>query len=639
MKKIIFITALLLNLNMFGQEVLKIQNGGSVSIQNGIELLLQGGITLDNGSSLLNNGTITLKNNTLANTSNWNDLSILGALTGTGVVIFNSTHAQQFAGTTSFFTVYINTKDLTINNNLHISNLLRLINGKINTANYVVALVNTAASSLENDISNNDYIASWINGNFKRTIATNTSSYDFPIGNTERSNLLKFVNNNITGTSELSVSFDPKPGTDAGLNVTENLNIYTAVNNGGVWKLVPNISATSGTYALHLYFNGFTGLTDNQFGILRRPDASSNAADWMVPAGSLLEPENGTGRKLSDGFARRYNISNFSQWGIGMTGFTSCEDCPSACTYTQGFYGNKNGQACYDNSGTTVSTTELMLNAFGATTSKVFGNVVNRRFFTLFKTDINNGNIFKMLPGSGNSKAIAVDNVLPYDGAYYDDPSTWPLVPISTKRNQKGKIGNQLLAQTITLWFNVRTSSSLGTIDLSMDTLLTSSQTHCGSVIISGNLSKFGIQHEVISYLNGGNGYSNNVNGLLQLANDILGGANTSLYPNNVKDAVEMLNRAFDGCRILTGTLPYVESELVTLQAASKTMVRETTAESFQVTAYPNPSTKNFTIAVQTDTKEKIMMQVVDILGRVIEIRNVTANSIITFGDAYRAGT
>jgi len=318
MKKILLLNALLLLLSFsHGQEALKIQNGGSITIQNGVQLALQGGLTLDNGSSLVNNGTVSLKNNAIANLSNWTDNSILGALTGTGIVIFNSTHPQQFTGTTNFYTIYINTNELTVNNDLNISNLLRLIQGKISTGNNVVFLINTAANSLENDATNAGYTNSWINGFFKRSIATNASNYDFPVGNTTRSNLLQFINNNIIGPSSLIASFGPKAGTDAGLNVVENGNTYTAVNAGGVWKLVPNTAATGGNYALHLYFNGFTGLADNRFGILRRPDASSNAADWIVPSGSLLEPLNGTGRKVSDGFARRYNISDFSQFGIG----------------------------------------------------------------------------------------------------------------------------------------------------------------------------------------------------------------------------------------------------------------------------------------------------------------------------------
>ncbi len=59
----------------------------------------------------------------------------------------------------------------------------------------------------------------------------------------------------------------------------------------------------------------------------------------------------------------------------------------------------------------------------------------------------------------------------------------------------------------------------------------------------------------------------------------------------------------------------------------------------FKVIAYPNPATNNFSVTVQADEKERIIMQVTDIYGRVIETRNVTANSIVKFGDRFRPGT
>ena len=91
-----------------------------------------------------------------------------------------------------------------------------------------------------------------------------------------------------------------------------------------------------------------------------------------------------------------------------------------------------------------MSATQLMLNAFGADAFKVFGNVANKRFFTLYKTDIQNKNIFKMLPAIGSSKPIAQDLISPYDGAYYDNQQTWYLVPIPTS-GSKGKINNVLV--------------------------------------------------------------------------------------------------------------------------------------------------------------------------------------------------
>lgn len=65
----------------------------------------------------------------------------------------------------------------------------------------------------------------------------------------------------------------------------------------------------------------------------------------------------------------------------------------------------------------------------------------------------------------------------------------------------------------------------------------------------------------------------------------------------------------------------------------------KTTVNGLDVTAYPNPSTNSFSITVQTNNQERITMQVTDVSGRVIETRNVTANSIIKLGERYRSGT
>ncbi len=642
-KYLILLLSILASFLSSAQQVLKINNGAAITIQNGAQLTLQGGITLENGSNLINNGVMRLKNNPIANGSDWIDNSASGALNGTGLVIFNSTDNHNFSGSTIFYAVQINAGSLSLNNNFQVSNLLQLINGKINTATNYVFLNNSNSNSLLNDAANTGYINSWINGNFRRLITSNANVYDFPIGNATRSNLLQFANNNLTGTNYLTASFGPKPGTDAGLNVVENSAAYIAVNNGGVWYLVPDAGPSGGNYALQLYFNGFTGLTDNQFGILRRPDASSNAANWMIPAGSSLEPINGLGRKLSDGFARRINISDFSQLGVGMMGNIPCENCTVACTFGQGFYSNEKGKACYNNSGILVSPLQLMLNAFGAETSKIFGNVSNRRFFTLSKTDITNGNIFKMLPGSGNSQAIAVDNVLPYDGAYYDDKSTWYLVPIPTTGNQKGKINNQLLSQTISLWFNLRTSNTLGTIDLSKDTLVTTAQTSCGSGILTGNPARFGLPHNVVLYLNGGNGYTNNVYGLFQLANDALGGENTAINTLDVQYAVAAINNAFDGCRMLTNTIAYTQPALITKISNANKTAPEITTKKLLVTAFPNPYDKQFSLSITSPVNGLAAVEFFGVNGvKIYETKKyITTNtiSIIPYKGPYVAGT
>src|SRR5438874_746408 len=608
------------------QQVLQVSNGVVITIQNGIDISLQGGITLENGSSLVNNGTLRLKNNSIANISDLTDYSAAGALSGSGLVIFNSTNSHNFNGATSFYKLYMEAGGgVILNNNLTVNNTLRFINGKINTGPNFIFLNNNSAASLENDVANTGYANSWLNGNLRRSITGNTSIYDFPVGNTTRNNLLQFVNNNLTGAGYLTASFGAKPGGDAGLNVMENGANYIAVNNGGVWYLTPGANPSGGNYALQLYFNGFTALTDNLFGILRRNEGSNNAADWKVAAGSALETYNGLGRKVSDGFARRINISTFSQLGIGMLESVPglCTNCPTVCTYSQGFYSNKTGKACYKGGASLISSTQLMLNAFGSTASIVFGNAGNRRFFTLYQTDISNGNILKMLPGSGNSQALAVDNILPYNGATYSDPTTWYLVPIPASGSQKGKINNQLLSQLMTLWFNLRTSSSLAAIDLSKDTLITRGQTTCSSGVPTGNPVKFGLPHNVVLYLNGGNGYTKNVNGLFQLANDVLGGVNTTISALDAQNAVAAINNAFDGCRILTGTLPYLLSPaLITRTANTKKEITEP-ENKLTVTAFPNPYNKQFSLRIMAPVSGKASIEFFDINGsRIFQMAN-----------------
>ena len=612
--------------NCFSQEVVHLQNGATLTIQSGVEVNLQGGITFDNGSNLTNNGTLRLKNNSITHVSDWKDNSVSGALNGAGIVIFNSTNNQNFSGSTNFYTVYISTSGLSLSNNFAVSNLLNLISGKINTNNFFVFLSNNSTASLQSDASNAEYVNSWINGNFRRLITSNTSTYDFPVGGSARCNLLQFLNNNVSGTNYLTASFGPKPGTDAGLNVSEKGSVYTGINGGGVWYLTPDAEPSSGNYVLQLYFNGFTGLADNQFGILRRTDASSNAADWKVPAGSSLEPFNGAGRKVSDGFARRINISDFSQLGIGTLSTIPCDNCAVVCTYTQGLYSNTNGKACYSFNGatSTISSTQLMLNAFGASTSQVFGSMANNRYFTLFKNDISDGDISKMLPGSGNSQALG----MAVGGATYGNKTTWYLVPIATSGSQKGKINNQLLSQTMSMWFNLRTSTSLATVDLTNDTLVTTAQTKCGSGVPTGLPSKFGLPHSVVVYLNGGHGYANNVNGLFQLANDVLGGVNTSISALDVQYAVAAINSAFDGCRILTATLPYKQSVL-TRTAPVMDGKKEMASGNFEVNAFPNPYTNQFSLKINSPVPGTAIIEFFTANGaKVFEQRNFVTDKI-----------
>ena len=79
---------------------------------------------------------------------------------------------------------------------------------------------------------------------------------------------------------------------------------------------------------------------------------------------------------------------------------------------------------------------------------------------------------------------------------------------------------------------------------------------------------------------------------------------------------------------ILTSANPNVEREQIVDEHLNN----------LKVFAYPNPTNTNFTLNIKDNTSEKITIQVIDVYGRLIEIRNVTANSTFRFGENYQQG-
>lgn len=59
----------------------------------------------------------------------------------------------------------------------------------------------------------------------------------------------------------------------------------------------------------------------------------------------------------------------------------------------------------------------------------------------------------------------------------------------------------------------------------------------------------------------------------------------------------------------------------------------------FDVKAYPNPATDNFKITVNSNSAEKVLVKITDILGRTVEQKTATPGQVFTMGDSYRPGT
>jgi hypothetical protein len=325
MKKIIIsllVFSQFLQTDILGQEVMHIQNGTTVKIEAGAAIVLAGGITLENGSLLVNAGTITLKSGAtgeadfIDNTGTGNFYQY-----GTGKLLFNGTGNHSLHTINSFEQITMDCDGLDLTTNIT-ANKWYLVNGIINIGSKTAIVTGTTQLAVEADPANPNFSKSWFNGNLRRNISpATTNTYQFPVGNSTRVNLARLDNlttaplNNVTS---IDASFGPKPGNDAGLLVNDLGTPYIIVNNGGVWHITPDVEPTTGKYDLILNFNGFTGLADNGFGIISRPNNSANASEWKVPTGSVLPQAGFPGRIVSPGFARRNNLSGFSQFGIAM---------------------------------------------------------------------------------------------------------------------------------------------------------------------------------------------------------------------------------------------------------------------------------------------------------------------------------
>jgi hypothetical protein len=92
------------------------------------------------------------------------------------------------------------------------------------------------------------------------------------------------------------------------------------------------------------------------------------------------------------------------------------------------------------------------------------------------------------------------------------------------------------------------------------------------------------------------------VEGLFLLANDVLGGVVTAISPSAINEAVNVINNAFDECRILVGTIPYYDQSLTKKQfiAQSNIAKPKELAETnlLKVIAYPNPYKNRFQLQI-----------------------------------------
>ena len=227
----------------------------------------------------------------------------------------------------------------------------------------------------------------------------------------------------------------------------------------------------------------------------------------------------------------------------------SVDFCEALCTYTQGYYGNVGGKSCSE--GVSYSTTGLIQKALESYPLGVMTiGLLGRSVWMKSTEDIDD--IIRVLPGGGSSY------VLPLADKKLSD-----ITGGSSPYLKKGNINNTLLAQTITLGLNLGIDNNLGNFVLQAGTLATAApQGGCGSKIPMPRSCSYDIYTPTI------NEYkyfdipavvnllpNKTVQGLFDMANMALGGGDLppGVTLSALASAVDVINNAFDGCRISMG--------------------------------------------------------------------------------------
>lgn len=313
----------------WAQAVLLHNDGTSLTLGPDAQLTLQGGAQFNPGSTLTVGGTLRVQDNGAA--LDWRDNTAAGlAVGGTGRVIFASNRVVNTFGTTQFYDLEVaNPSQATLASNkvmlnadVRVAHALTLTSGAVETGSNRLILTNPQASSLIAGAGNAGFSQSFLTGTLRRYVAPNADTYTFPVGDAAQlqPRRVDLLNNGLAGVQYLDVRFGPKAGNDAGLSAGAGTGelLYFIVNPAGVWTLSPDAAPSGGTYGLQLYLAGFQSLLDNLFGPLRRPGGSANAADWQVPAGSVIPAVDQPGRTVASGYAQRSGLTEFGQFGIGQ---------------------------------------------------------------------------------------------------------------------------------------------------------------------------------------------------------------------------------------------------------------------------------------------------------------------------------
>ena len=299
--------------------------------------------------------------------------------------------------------------------------------------------------------------------------------------------------------------------------------------------------------------------------------------------------------------------------------------CESNCTYTQGYYGNKNGNSCddgtiYPNPGGANGLIYHLLQQGGAITIGV--NSGSYKYITIPATLDGANKVNAVMPGGGTAGPLT------HSGTGCNILNAC----FNTYLSKVGRINNVLLSQTIALSLNIRTNDgALATFPIQNGWLTTQDEKGCGDnatlvecTADASTIRSILMNKKVADYLIAKNAAT--VQGLLDLANAVLGGAliaGSNGVPSfsDITAAIDAINNAFDQCR---ASLGYFDTKqacpplIVEATATPSGSIDETLVQSkkLSVSAFPNPYSSKVRFTFSSPEQGEATLELFNMLGQ-----------------------
>ncbi len=329
---------------------------------------------------------------------------------------------------------------------------------------------------------------------------------------------------------------------------------------------------------------GNVNCTSTSSGTVTVTAAGATPPYSYVVAGPTVNTTGATSGAFTGLTAGSYTVTVTDKNGCATTTTSVVGNLPCVvCSYTQGFWGNKNGLALLSKSGGILSTSITI----GTGTKTVF------------------------IPAGSASK---LNSVMP--GGSTAGPLTFVgscdiTTPCfsSNYLTGQGRINNVLLSQTITLSLNVRLGNTLNNVPIQSGCLLTSG-------------GSYPIDQSVATYLSCKG--TATVSGLLGLANAVLGGALTPgansggcIVPSYsaINSAVDAINNAFDECKNYNGYGVCTTS----LKISNPEVTEEVLPSSLKVNVAPNPYHDYITFNIESNISGQGVLEVYNLLGQKVK--------------------